>query len=197
MKCFIFVSFPPDAPNCDKLLVRRNGKSKPSSLLGNWVQTFHKVHLRSQNLHLLRSNLALALTYRKKAVSWVKILKLAVWMVSMSQEGLTARNIIYNTQRHVECVDHRVKQHSPGADLKTSHGKNADIGSVWFGTKARGNSESSVLKLKKKMQWSKDEQAQIARKMSKDWTHLVNYVRKERAALDQSYKAMIRSQSIM
>lgn len=156
MKCFVFVAFPPDTPNCDKLLARRNGKSKPSSLLGNRIQTFHKGHLRSQNLHLLRSNLTSELTYRKKAVSWVKILKLARCVVSMSQEGLIARNfyrqqrtVLYNTQLHVECVDHCVKQHSPGADLKTSHGKNADIGSVWFGTKARGNSESSVLKQKK------------------------------------------------
>lgn len=35
MKCFIFVSLRPDIPNCDKLLARRYGKSKPSSLLGN------------------------------------------------------------------------------------------------------------------------------------------------------------------
>lgn len=56
-------------------------------------------------------------------------------------------------QFHVDklsCVDHHVKQHSQGADLKTSHGKNADIRSVlegvWFRTEARGNSDSSLLK---------------------------------------------------
>lgn len=158
MKCFIFVSLPPDIPNCDKLLARRNGKSKPSSLLGNRVQTFHTSHSRSQNLHLLTSNLASAPTYRKEAESWRKTLKFVVCVVPTSQGGLIASNF-YRQQHNIQyaiscrqtpCVDHHVKQHSRGADLKTSHGKNADIRSVlegvWLRTKARGNSESSVLK---------------------------------------------------
>lgn len=153
MKCFIFVSLPPDIPNCDKLLAKC--KSKPSSLLGNRVQTFHAGHLRSQILHLLRSNLASALTYRKVAASWIHIL---TFKVSVIQGGLIVRKL-YRQQHNIQyaiscrqtpCVDHHVKQHSQGADLKTSHGKNADIRSVlegvWFRNKARGNSESSVLK---------------------------------------------------
>lgn len=37
-KCFIFVSFPPDITNCDKMLERCNGKSKPSYLPGNQLK---------------------------------------------------------------------------------------------------------------------------------------------------------------
>lgn len=74
-KCFIFVSFPPDITNCDKLLERRNGKSKPSSLPGNRLKHSTSATLTSQDLHLPGPDPAPARPPQKEeAVSWLELL---------------------------------------------------------------------------------------------------------------------------
>ncbi len=115
----------------------------------------------SQNLHLLRPDLTSALTSPEEAVSWLEILAMkpavhirTVWdKRSPRPETFTSSNKIDNMScscRQTPCIDYHVKQHSWGADLKTSQEKNADMRSVqegvWFRTKARGNCECSAFR---------------------------------------------------
>lgn len=89
--------FPPDITNCDKLLERHNGKSKPSSLPGNRLK--HSTSATWWAKISTYSDPASALqTSTKKAVSWLEILR-------VRQQGSKARNINRQQQNmHGVCL---------------------------------------------------------------------------------------------
>lgn len=195
-KCFIFVSFPPDITNCDKLLERRNAKSKPSFLPSNQLKHSTSATCWAKISTSSDLNPASSLTSAEEAVAWLEILamKPAVRVRTMWDEGdprpetFTSSNKIDNMScscRQTPCIDYHVKQHSWGTDLKTSQEKNADMRSmqegVWFRTKARGNSEYSEKRMTKDT-WQ--EIGQLLRGSrgvrwteKKDFYNSVNYVR--------------------
>lgn len=115
----------------------------------------------SQNLHLLRPDLASALTSPEESGLLAGALLNEACVACQScvrqrdprPDTFTSRNTIHNMScscRQTPRIDYHVKQHSWGTDLKTSQEKNADMRSVqegvWLKTKARGNCECSTFR---------------------------------------------------